>query len=70
MNFTNDLAEILKNQYGLVYKEAISQIQELCLSVLGKDETWGGYDGEEIVNDKEALIRNQLRQSLRKVFKE
>lgn len=39
-------------------REIIKKVDE---EIIGKDETWGGYNGEEIVDDKEIYGRNNLR---------
>ena len=39
-------------------REIIKKVDE---EIIGKDETWGGYNGEKIVDDKEIYGRNNLR---------
>lgn len=45
-----------------------NEIPKLVQEAVGKDEVWGGYNEEGVVDDKVALGRNELRWEILKKF--
>lgn len=53
-----EVKQFLSETIDMAEKRIIKLVED---EVIGKDETEFGYDGEEIVDDKEVSARNNLR---------
>ncbi|HEC65372.1 MAG TPA: hypothetical protein ENI23_08760 [bacterium] len=59
-----------KNVKSFIKSLLVKEKKALLEGLLRKEKTWGGYNGEEIVDDKEALGYNQAVQEQNRKIKD